>query len=193
MRKDRIDKDFYPTPDKLIRSYLAQNPNLLGDSTILEACAGDGAIAQPLKDLGYEVEETDISNGEEFDATKAEYWEGRSPDVVFTNPPFTTATPIIEHALDHANKGVIMLLRSSYLEPCKDRRHLLNRQISRIAICNPRPKFRSDTKGSDSATVVFIVWLKRPFSGNTIVDYLIDWHLNLEVAANKKNQLSLFH
>lgn len=190
--KTRVKNDFYPTPDRLIRSYLAQNPNLLGDSTILEPCAGEGAIAQPLRDLGYVVEETDISNGDEYDATKAEYWDGRSPDVVITNPPFYVATPIIEHALNHAQKGVIMLLRASYLEPCKDRRHLLDNRISQITYCNPRPKFRADTKGSDSATVVFIVWLKRPFSGDTIVDYLVDWHLNLEIAASKKNQLSLF-
>lgn len=186
----RIERDFYPTPDRLIRAYLAQNPNLLGDSNILEPCAGEGAIAQPLIELGHKVEQTDIKNGIEFDATKAGYWSNRSPDIVFTNPPFNVATPIIEHALNHANKGVIMLLRASYLEPCKDRRHLLNSQISQITYCNPRPKFRADTKGSDSATVIFIVWLKRPLSGGTIVNYLVDWQL--EIAASKKNQLSLF-
>jgi hypothetical protein len=185
--KTRIAKDFYPTPDKLIRSYLAKNNHFNSNTTILEPCAGDGAIAQPLIDLGYKVHQTDIRNGGQFDATRADYWTHRSPDIVFTNPPFNVATPIIEHALEHANKGVIMLLRASYLEPCKGRRHLLDNRISQITYCNPRPKFRADTKGSDSATVVFIVWLKRPFSGNTIVDYLVDWHLDLEIAANKKN------
>lgn len=175
--KQRIKNDFYPTPDRLIRAYLSKYPSLLGEgNTILEPCAGEGAIAQPLIDLGYKVEQTDIRNGVEFDATNPEYWQDRSPDIIFTNPPFKVATPIIEHALDSAKKGVIMLLRASYLEPCKDRRNLLNRQISQITFCNPRPKFRADTKGSDSATVVFIVWLKRPFSGETIVDYLVDWN-----------------
>jgi hypothetical protein len=174
--KPRITNDFYPTPDRLIRAYLNKNPNLIGNSNILEPCAGEGAISQPLIDLGYKVKATDIKNGAQYDATKLEYWQSRIPDVVITNPPFNVATPIIEHALNHAKKSVIMLLRASYLEPCKDRRHLLNKQISQITYCNPRPKFRADTKGSDSATVVFIVWLKRPFSENTIVDYLVDWH-----------------
>lgn len=172
--KARIAKDFYPTPDKLIRAYLAQNPNLL-QGTILEPCAGGGAIAQPLIDLGYKIHQTDIKDGEQFDATQSDYWMHRSPDWVVTNPPFSVATPIIEHAIEHANKGVIMLLRASYLEPCKDRRHLLNDEIAQITYCNPRPKFRADTKGSDSATVVFIVWLKDKTKGTT-VDYLIDWN-----------------
>ena len=172
--KTRISNDFYPTPNRLIRAYLAKNPNLLS-GTILEPCAGEGAIAQPLIDLGYAVEQTDIKDGEQFDATKPEYWDGRSPDWVVTNPPFNVATPIVEHAIDRAQKGVIMLLRASYLEPCKDRRHLLNEQIAQITYCNPRPKFRADTKGSDSATVVFIAWLKDATNG-TNVNYLVDWH-----------------
>ena len=62
--KQRIKNDFYPTPDRLIRAYLSKYPSLLGEgNTILEPCAGEGAIAQPLIDLGYKVEQTDIRNG----------------------------------------------------------------------------------------------------------------------------------
>jgi hypothetical protein len=68
-----------------------------------------------------------------------------------------------------------MLLRSSYLEPCRDRRHLLGDRINQIIYCNPRPKFRADTKGSDSATVVFIVWHKFALD-RTQINYLTDWH-----------------
>jgi hypothetical protein len=174
--KTRIKQDFYPSPDKLIRAYLAKYPTLIDrDSTILEPCAGDGAISKPLIELGHKVEETDIKNGEEFDASKAKYWEGRSPDWIFTNPPFNLATPIIEHCLDRANIGVIMILRASYLEPCKDRRHLLNDRISRVTYCNPRPRFRADSKGSDSATVVFVEWNKYSVN-NTKLEYLVDWN-----------------
>jgi hypothetical protein len=174
----RVERDFYPTPDKLIRAYLAQNPNLFDlDDTILEPCIGEGAIANPLRGMGYRVGGTDITDGIEFDASKPEYWTERHPDWVFTNPPFNLATPIIEHALKQAQKGVIMLLRSSYLEPCKDRRHLLNKQVAQVTFCNPRPKFRIDTKGSDSATAVFIVWRKQP-TECVKISYLIDWHIS---------------
>jgi hypothetical protein len=174
--KTRIKHDFYPSPDKLIRAYLAKYPTLIDrHSTILEPCAGEGAISKPLIELRYKVEETDIMDGEEFDASKAKYWEGRSPDWIFTNPPFNLATPIIEHCLDRANIGVIMILRASYLEPCKDRRHLLNDRISRITYCNPRPKFRADSKGSDSTTVVFIEWGKHSVN-NVKLEYLVDWN-----------------
>jgi hypothetical protein len=174
--KTRIKNDFYPTPDRLIRAYLSQNPNqICRNDTILEPCVGEGAIANPLRELGYKVEGTDIVNGNQFDASKPEYWVDRHPDWVFTNPPFNLATPIIEQALAHAQRGVIMLLRSSYLEPCRSRRHLLGDHIDQITYCNPRPKFRADTKGSDSATVVFITWHKSALE-RCQINYLVDWH-----------------
>jgi len=172
----RIANDAYFTPSQLIRSYFATHAPFIGKyRTILEPCVGDGGIANPLRELGYQVEGTDIVDGDEFDATKLEYWHNKSPDWVITNPPFNQATPIIEHSLKHAKHGVIMLLRSSYLEPCKDRRHLLDNRIRQITYCNPRPKFRTDIKGSDSSTVVFIVWDKYAID-ETRVNYLVDWN-----------------
>lgn len=172
----RIPNDAYFTPSRLVKSYFSTfAPFISKSETILEPCVGDGGIAIPLKELGYQVEGTDIVDGDEFDAIKLKYWDNKSPDWVITNPPFNQATPIIEHALEHAKKGVIMLLRSSYLEPCQNRRHLLDDRIRQVTYCNPRPRFRTDTKGSDSSTVVFIVWDKHE-GWNTHITYLVDWN-----------------
>lgn len=180
--KQRIDRDFYPTPDKLIRAYLShqQRPFIPQDSKILEPCEGDGAILNPLVDMGFtNVVGTDILDGADFDATENLYWDNQlPPDWVISNPPFKLATEIIEKALDKAKYGVIMLLRSSFLEPCVKRRHLLNDRITHITFCNPRPQFRADTTGTDSSTVAFICWSPKNQlnSQNAQISYLTDWN-----------------
>lgn len=174
----RVTRDFYPSPAKLISAWLAQpestryfNPR----DTFLESCDGEGAISNILRDRGYDVEATDIMDGPEYDATTGEYWRYRTPDWVFTNPPFNQATLILDRALENCKKGVVMILRSSYLEPCKDRRHVLDNRIAAVTYVNPRPRFRADTKGSDSSTVVFITWLKGKSTPDQSISYLLDW------------------
>jgi hypothetical protein len=180
--RQRIERDFYPTPDKLIRAYLnhQQRPIIAKGSRIVEPCKGDGAILNPLLEMGFnEATGTDIADGADFDATENLYWDCQpQPDWVFSNPPYIVATEIIDHALKKAKSGVIMLLRSSFLEPCKKRRHLLNKQITHITFCNPRPKFRADTKGTDSSTVAFICWQPKnqEVPQNVQISYLTDWH-----------------
>jgi hypothetical protein len=76
----RLDRDFYPTPDKLIRAYLnhQSRPLIEKDSRILEPCKGDGAILSPLIEMGFsKARGTDIADGDEFDATKGAYWKAQ--------------------------------------------------------------------------------------------------------------------
>jgi hypothetical protein len=180
--KQRIERDFYPTPDKLIKAYLnhRQRPFIERNSRIAEPCKGDGAILRPLLDMRFvNAIGTDIADGADFDATENLYWDcQRQPDWVFSNPPFNLATEIIEKALNKARCGVIMLLRSSFLEPCPKRRHLLGDQITHITYCNPRPRFRADTTNTDSVTTAFICWSTIPPRNirNTQVSFLTDWH-----------------
>ena len=133
-----------------------------------------GAILNPLREKFANVQGTDLSMGIEYDATNSEYW-AKCYDWVISNPPFNCAVDIIDNALLNCRKGVIMLLRASFLEPCKNRRHLLGDRIESITFCNPRPKFRSDTDGTDSSTVVFIVWRKVKRTSSVEINYLIDW------------------
>lgn len=179
MALQRVRNDFYPSPTKLIQSWLAipENRKHFGDNdTFLECCDGEGAITDVLRSYGYDVEATDIVDSPDYDATTGEYWRYRQPDWVFTNPPFNQATLIIDHALENCKKGVVMILRSTYLEPCKDRRHLLDNRISNISYVNPRPRFRSDTGHTDLCTVVFITWLKHKTNPTQAVSYLTDWN-----------------
>lgn len=159
---ERIENDFYSTPENLTRLLLAHQPTIGG--TILEPCAGQNAIANVLRERGFSVTATDITDGAEFDATTSSYWANLKPHHwIVTNPPFNQAVPILENSLSHADKGVAMLLRITFLEPCKNRRellHLYSDKMVKFIPINPRVKFRKDTKGSDNATVGWYVWLK---------------------------------
>lgn len=179
---ERVKNDFYPSPSALIKAYLAlgidSRPMFHGE--LLEPCVGAGDISNALVDAGHNrVTCTDIVDGEIYDATKKSYWDSLEyrPDWVITNPPFNLASPIIRHSLGTAKRGVIMLLRLSYMEPCKDRRDILDSGLTHITIVNPRPKFRADTKGSDSSTVAFFVWQKGTAYGAPVnMNYLVDWN-----------------
>ncbi|MBL1176930.1 MAG: hypothetical protein FWK01_17885 [Pantanalinema sp. GBBB05] len=56
-----------------------------------------------------------------------------------------------------------MLLRISFLEPCRDRAEWMAKnadQLRYVIPVNPRPQFRADIKGGDSFTVAWFVWVK---------------------------------
>lgn len=68
------------------------------------------------------------------------------------------AAKILEYALEFSHSGVAMLLRLTFLEPCKNRADLLKYYADNLVAIipvNPRPKFRKDTSGSDSSTVAW--------------------------------------
>ena len=163
MAMKRIDNDFYETPKKLTLSLLKHCPFIEGK--VVEPCAGNSKISNCLIEEGYEVKATDIIQGVSYDATKLDYWKliADNPDWTITNPPFNQASEILKYALDFSQLGVAMLLRLTFLEPCKSRAELLKfyaDNLVAIIPVNPRPKFRKDTKGSDSATVAWFVWRK---------------------------------
>jgi hypothetical protein len=192
-KRTRVANDFYPTPEKLITAWLKENQILMSlNDRIFDGCAGEGVFQQVLEKGGYtNVFSSDITQpapegyGSIADVTDEDYWEfldqTRGVDWFITNPPYTLATTILRLALKYARRGVILLLRSSYIEPCKDRRDVLL-TLDETTIVNPRPRFRSDTKGSDSSTVGFFVWRdveerkRQVFHFDPTIKYLVDWH-----------------
>lgn len=97
-------------------------------------------------------------------------------DWVITNPPFSKAHKIVPLAYKYTQTGIAMLLRLSYLEPCSNRAQWLQQHrhnLSNLIVFSPRPKFRSDTSGSDSVTVPWFVWRKN-WTGETQVEFVND-------------------
>ena len=195
--KTRIHLDAYYTSSKLVEQLLLKYP-ISKDKVILECCNGKGHISTYLKQLGYEVITNDIDKETDshfyFDFSKInEEFKNvlnrncvsaaneQSEYTVITNPPFNVANKILENCLDIVDE-VIMLLRLSFIEPCKERRAVLNQykdNLVKVIPISPRPQFRSDTNGSDSVTVAWFIWNKQ-FSWNKLdiscpFDFITDW------------------
>ena len=164
--KSRHKLDFYQTHEALTRALFIHCAVPLGGS-VLEPCNGHGAISNVLKASGqfYSVPTNDIDPDKpadtHWDATQEVGWGSDSWNWVITNPPFSVAPKVLPLAYDHCVLGMAMLLRLTYLEPTRDRGAWLQQNPpSQVIVFNPRPKFREDTKGTDSATVAWFVWFK---------------------------------
>lgn len=85
---------------------------------------------------------------------------GFTPDWTITNPPFNKAIDILENALEFSTKGVVLLLRLSFLEPTQRRKNLLSTNPPQKLIVLPRISFTGDGK-RDSVTCAWMIWTKQ--------------------------------
>lgn len=173
--------DFYETSRALTLSLLVRETRILFTGPVLECCAGHNAITDVLREGLLEVYTNELQSDGEFsrhehdfhlDATEPESWE-QFPDVgwVITNPPYNQALDILEHAFGHAEHGVAMLLRLSFLEPTLYRGTWLEQHqdnLSKLIIFgSPRPSYTG--KGTDSVTTAWMIWRKDPFNAKRIM------------------------
>jgi hypothetical protein len=131
--------------------------------------------------------------------------EGKEFKWTVTNPPYRQpdCQKIIENAWEYSKVGIAMLLRLTYLEPCAlsskdvinwtqrypDRElswddlngrapFLKSAPLSHLLVFNPRPQFRTDTKGTDNTTVAWFVWQK-DWAEGTQIEFITDWKTNV--------------
>lgn len=155
--------DAYYTPKAAVHQLLANLEFPLG-GTCLECCSGEGVIARVLREAGLAVITNDIDPSQpadyHLDATQSESWHQLpQADWIITNPPYNQAPLIIPLAYEHARKGIIMLLRISWLEPCNNRAGWLADHLPSKIISIPRISFTGDRR-TDSASTPWYCWLK---------------------------------
>lgn len=169
MRRKRRANDFYPTPAHATEALLRY---VVIAGTVLECCSGQDDITSVLKRKGLNVTTNDIDPAmpadTHEDATKDPFWADKYPDWVISNPPFSVAPPIVERAYSAARWGSAMLLRLSYLEPCKNRAEWLSAHKPTHLIVLPRISFTGDGK-TDNVTCAWFVWQKFAVVQNVIV------------------------
>lgn len=150
--------DFYPTPSWATRELL-NRVDING--TVLEPCVGAGDMTRELAAVGQlRTNDLDVTHQADSheDATNKRWWNTLPQyDWVITNPPFNVAHKILPHACEHATKGVAMLLRLTYLEPCEGRDMWLSVNPPHRLIVLPRISFTGDGK-ADSVTCAWFVW-----------------------------------
>lgn len=170
----RRPRDEYFTPE-WATDVLLDRHAMKGDS-VFECCVGDGAIARVLeKRFRYRVWMNDIIStgvmGQKWirDASAESNWcDWRNFDWVITNPPFSLAPQIVPLAYKHAQIGIAMLLRLSYLEPVENRGAWLNEHPPTKLIVLPRISFTGDGK-TDSVCTAWMVWEKVPAQQSIII------------------------
>ncbi len=169
--RPRRELDVYLTPVWAVRVLLARVPELQGE-TLLDPSCGDGRMAQELRGRFRTVLLNDLDpkcalTQSHRDACDPGLWLP-APDWSVTNPPFVAAGDIARAALQHARRGVALLLRATFLEPCaasprapRNGRQWLTRRPPTRLIALPRISFTGDGQ-TDSAGAWWLVWLRGP-------------------------------
>ena len=157
---------------------------------IWEPAAGQGAIANVLRDAGHHVITSDIVQYDGFeldfvqdfltvrkDETLCRSYEGLGyvTTMIVTNPPFKIAQAFVEHALTLV-PHVAMFLRLLYLES-ETRAPFFNRgQLKRVHVFSDRvPQMhRTDWAGPKASQAKAFGWFifDRDHTGPTIVDWI---------------------
>lgn len=116
-RKDRPDRDFYPTPPRATEALL-DAWDFSGD-VVWEPACGDGAISKVLAARKIKVHSTDIYDYGYPMRAVADFFTYEPKfkyTAIVTNPPFTHARQFAERALETKAETVAMLARLAFLE-----------------------------------------------------------------------------
>lgn len=170
-RRSRIANDFYPSETGLTKGLLKAAPRITQVDRIFEPCAGRQDIAKVLrKETSARVFVSDLTWNDTAprDATTDKFWnywvQCASPQVVVTNPPFNVAAEILRHSWERCSIGCVFLLPLNFMEPVSSRGGLLDELADHMTLFmpvgSPRPRFRSDTKGTAPISVAWCGWTK---------------------------------
>jgi hypothetical protein len=166
----RSEADYYPTPawcvDRLLEAVT------LPGGAWLEPAAGQGAIVKAVNarraDVRWRVVELDARFASELArqtgkrAVITRSFLDVSPrdlrasvSVVITNPPYSIAMQVIEHALSFNARFVVMLLRLNFLASAA-RADLMRTHAPDVYVLPNRPSFSGS--GTDSIEYAWFVW-----------------------------------
>lgn len=151
--------DFYETP---IWQTRALRRRLEISGSVFECCVGDRSIANEFSDCRVLTNDIDSNRPADFhlDAADPKSWKTFGQvDWVVTNPPFNRAIEILELAHIAARRGVVMLLRLSFLEPTMRREIFLSQTSPDMEFILPRWSYKQNGK-TDSVTTASFVWNK---------------------------------
>lgn len=199
--------DDFPTPPWATRAicrFVAErlSPMRLGDLTAREPCANRGHMLRPLQEYFAEVDASDVHDyglglpvrDFLFPIPLAEV------DWTFMNPPFRLAEEFIARALETSRAGVVVIVRSAFLEGEERHEQLFSRtppsHVLQFAERVPMLKGRlvrkgeidpmaekPGTKANTATAYSAVIWVKAR-SGPTIFDWIGKCRLDLEIAGD---------
>jgi hypothetical protein len=178
VKYERVDKDYYATPEWVTSLGLLSHVNVRNLS-IWEPAAGAGDMAEPLKAAGAQVFCSDIEDRGypldahiDFTSPRSESFTlNRKIDAVITNPPFSYAMSFIQSGLDYIRKdgGFLALLLPMDFHQRSPRRELFFKCpefAAHITITERITWFRhSDDDRPPMENHAWFVWDSRKRSG----------------------------
>jgi len=181
--EDRHPTDYYPTPR--CSTLALVESGLLGDTSndvLLEPCAGTGWIAEVLSPYFRETIATDkyiYDFDYVFDVDLTDYLTTPFDDVdwIITNPPYDRQLlqPIINKALQEANKGVAMFLKLTYLESIGRYEFFTNNShLKYVLVFSNRQPMRKngiDNGESNAIAYAWYIWDKS-YVGNPTIHWV---------------------
>ncbi len=166
----RRPSDLYETPEEVTRDFLFNH--FEGDyKQILEPCAGTGKMSKVLRErysnshitaiepfFNGTIEGSDVKIVMDFLKFPEESGNNNKDfDLIFTNPPYSQAQEIIDHALNTwPNTTVVMLLRLNFLGSQKRHGWWQKHLPTEVHVLSKRPSFTG--KGTDATEYAWFVW-----------------------------------
>ena len=161
--------DFFPTPPWATRAFCEwlKARDEIGRRTCWEPACGDGAMVRPLREYFAQVAASDIRDYGFANALTDDFLlpnPATDAEWIVTNPPFRLGEQFISLALERADVGVAMLVRTAFLESA-DRYEKLFRvrapsDILQFVERVPMFKGRLDRHGSTATAYCWLVWRK---------------------------------
>jgi hypothetical protein len=160
--------DDFPTPPWAVRALMKQflwsRANLSG--LIWEPTCNRGYMARPLREQYSNVLATDIHDyGWSGQDRVCDFLFEPKPEGlewVFANPPFRLAQEFILHALAMKPVGVVMIVRTSFLEGGERYRELFSKHppaiVAQFVERVPMVKGRHDPEASTATSYAGILW-----------------------------------
>ena len=165
-KRRRLDQ--YYTPHWATQELLKAFPEIRGN-ILLDPCCGDGRMAKALASRFDIVRLNDIEPSAgllpdwRMDARNRELYAEARPDWSVSNPPFLLCGQIAAAALRGSLRGLALLMRCTFLEPC-DGREWLTRFPPTAILSLSRISFTGG--GTDSAPCFWFVWFARRAARN---------------------------
>ncbi|NUP13794.1 MAG: hypothetical protein HOW73_47770 [Polyangiaceae bacterium] len=166
----RVEDDFYETPAWCVGSLVEAADLRLTGRRVLDPSAGKGAILDAAIRLGarggvgyeFDADRAAIafSKGHQVQQADALLVRWMEADVMIGNPPFELALEFALRAAEWADefmRPAALLLRLGFMAS-QSRASFHVEYPSDAHILAQRPKFRTDTNGTDKYDVAWFVW-----------------------------------
>ena len=156
--------DFFPTPPWATRALTEWMVKVFQwkMDTVWEPACGEGHMARALAEAFREVYASDVHDYGAGDVGDFLWPTTRRADWVITNPPFRLADQFITKAIEVADVGVAMLVRTSFLEGAARYHSLFRRtpptQIVQFVERVPMYRGRLVENGTTATAYCWLIW-----------------------------------